>query len=147
MDEASQSPSHALELLWSDNGTDDEHGSRIDPTTELASPVPIDDTTGVEVASHEIASDPSIEPDAPLQRNEEPDSQSQANNVSAPVDLSHLCPATLAVARSILASAMRGSDPNHSLMSSVQRIRVLTARFLILYRISRGGSGQYHNAK
>jgi hypothetical protein len=90
MDEASQSPSHGLELLWSDDGTDDEHESRMDPTTELASPVPIDDTTGVEVASHEISSDPSIEPDAPLQRNEELDSQSQANNVSSPVDLSHL---------------------------------------------------------
>jgi hypothetical protein len=118
----------------------------MDPTTELDSPVPIDDTTGGEVARHEISSDPSIEFDAPLQRNEEIDSESRANNISGTVNLNHLCARTVALARLILASVMGRSHPNHCLLSSLHRIRVLMARFLILYRISWGGSRQYHNA-
>jgi hypothetical protein len=146
-DEASQSPSHGLELLWSDNETDNAHESCMDPTTEFHSPVPIDDSTGGEIASHEIFSDASIEFDAPLHRNEEIDSESQVNNISGTVNLNHLCVTTVALARSILASALPRSHPNHSLISCLHRIRVLIARLLILYRISRAGSGQYHNAK
>jgi hypothetical protein len=119
----------------------------MNPTTKFDSSVPIDDTTGGEVARHEIPSDPLIEFDVPLQRNEEIDSENRANNISGTINLNHLCARTVALARSILASAMRTSHPNHCLMSSFHRIRVLIARLLILYRISRRGSRQYHNAK
>jgi hypothetical protein len=98
-DEALWSPSHTLELTWPENETDDEHKSCVDLMTELGSPVPIDETTGGEVARHEISSDPSIKLDAPLQRNEEIDSERQANNISGPVSRNHLCARTVALAR------------------------------------------------
>jgi hypothetical protein len=86
-DQASQSPSDCLELIWSENETDDEYESCMHPMTELDCPVLIDDTTGGELTRHEIASDLSIELDAPLQRNEDIDSDGQANNISDPVNL------------------------------------------------------------
>jgi hypothetical protein len=144
-DEALQSPSHGLELLWSGNETDDEHESCMDPTTELDSHVPMDDTTGGAIATHQISSDPSIEFGAPLQPNKEIDSQSRANNTSGTVNLGRFCARIVALVRSILASAIGRSHPNHRLISSLHRIRVPMTRLLILYRISREGSSQHQN--
>jgi hypothetical protein len=146
-DELPSSPSHGPELLCSDNETDDAHESCMGPTTELDLHFPIDETTGGEVPTPQISGDPYIEFDDSLRTNEQSDLENQANNISDSFNLRLLCARTLARARSILASAMEGSHPNHVLMSSLHTIRLFMARLLVVCRISREGSSSRQNAK
>jgi hypothetical protein len=64
--ESLPSPSHNLELLWSDNESDDEHDGPVKPLTEYDSPVPLDHITEGEAISHEISTDSSFEIDDAL---------------------------------------------------------------------------------
>jgi hypothetical protein len=61
--EALLSPSHNVELLWSDNESDHEHDGPVDPMADHNHPVPPDHIREGEVISHEICTDSSIDID------------------------------------------------------------------------------------
>jgi hypothetical protein len=133
--EALPSPSHNLDVLWSDNDSHHEHGDPVDPLTEYDYSVPPDHIREGEVISHEISTDSSIDVDDPLQRNEAIDFERVQNISSGTVNLAHLCARIVVLISSILACAVE--KPQACFVSSLYRVHVIMSTFLILYRISK----------
>jgi hypothetical protein len=129
------SSSHNLELLWSDSESDHEHESLMDPMTEHDYPVPPDHIREGEVTGQETSIDSSINVDDALQGNEAINLERVQNNVSGTVNLAHLCARIVVLIYSILAFAVEKTKA--CLISSLYRIRVMTSKFLIFYRISK----------
>jgi hypothetical protein len=70
------------------------------------------------------------------------DLESEEHDISSIVNLNYLCARIVAFVYSILTSAVGEPYPNRYMMSCFHRIRVMMAKFLIVYRISKGPVNQ-----
>jgi hypothetical protein len=147
MSDALQSQHNILDIMWSDQEAGEAQHDGFDPMTEHNSLLPSDHATEDEVESEE-------EENTEVGRNdmncsssvdslsgdisggsEESDLKSQKSDITSEVNLDHLCHKILMSVDSILSSAMGNSKL--SFMSSLSRIRVMMAKFLVIYRMSK----------
>jgi hypothetical protein len=117
---ASGFSSTVLSIQWSEGESEVGHVECNDVAQENPT-VPFDDMTRIDVAT------------------EATDSESEEPDISRTVNIGHLCDRTVASAYSILASAIGRIYPRVCLMLCLPRIRVMVTKFLIVYRMSKGG--------
>jgi hypothetical protein len=113
--------STVFSIQWSKGESEVEHIG-CDDVGQENSMATLDDMTQTDVTTEEMHLE-SREPD-----------------ISSSVNISYLCARTVAFGCSILASAVGKQCPNRRLISSLHRIRVMMAKFLILDQISKGGA-------